>query len=46
LGKKEDAEGEARVRISGWILLIVSWAIILGLTTFCFLKVFSKKELK
>jgi len=28
----------------GWILFIVSYAIILGLAAFCFIKVFSKKE--
>jgi hypothetical protein len=31
---------------NGWIFLSVSWSIILGLVIFCFLKVFSKKEIK
>ncbi len=30
----------------GWFFLIFSWATILWLTAFCFMKVFSKKELK
>ena len=34
------------MKILGWIFLIISWGIILGLTIFCFVKVFSKKELK
>jgi len=34
------------MKISGWVFLIFSWGIILGLTVFCFKKVFSKKELK
>lgn len=42
--KVEDREG--KMNISGWVFLIVSWGLILGLTTLCFVKVFSKKELK
>jgi len=34
------------MNISGWIFLIVSWGLILGFTVFCFVKVFSKKEIK
>ena len=34
------------MRLAGWIFLIFSWGIILGLTFFCFAKVFSKRELK
>jgi hypothetical protein len=34
------------MNIGGWIFLLISWGIILGLTVFCFVKVFSKKELK
>ena len=30
----------------GWILLILSWGFIIGLTIFCFVKVFSKKDLR
>jgi len=30
----------------GWLFLILSWGIILWLAVFCFIKVFSKKELK
>jgi len=33
------------MRIGGWIFLIISWGLILGLTIFCFTKVFSRKEL-
>jgi len=34
------------MNIGGWLFLIISWGVILGLTAFCFLKVFSKKEVK
>ena len=34
------------MKTGGWIFLIFSWGIILWLTVFCFIKVFSKKELK
>jgi len=34
------------MKILGWIFLIISWGALLGLTIFCFVKVFSKKELK
>lgn len=27
----------------GWILLVVSWALIIALNVFCFVKVFGKK---
>ncbi len=30
---------------SGWMLLLFSWGLILGLSVFCFLKVFARKEL-
>jgi len=32
--------------LGGWILLIFSWGAILTLAVFCFVKVFSRKELK
>jgi hypothetical protein len=32
--------------IGGWLFFIFSWFFIIGLTIFCFYKVFSKKELK
>ena len=32
--------------IGGWILLILSWGMILGVSIFCFKKVFTKKEFK
>jgi len=32
--------------MNGWMFLIISWGLILGLTAFCFIKVFSKKEVK
>jgi hypothetical protein len=28
----------------GWILLLVSWSLIIGLNLFCFKKVFGKKD--
>ena len=31
--------------LSAWIFLILSWGFILGLTVFCFVKVFSKKKM-
>jgi hypothetical protein len=31
--------------VSAWVFLILSWGFILGLTVFCFAKVFSKKEM-
>jgi len=34
------------MRLGGWLFLVLSWAVILGLTIFCFIKVFSKKEIK
>jgi len=34
------------MKTEGWILLLISWGFILGLAVFCFIKVFSKKELK
>jgi len=34
------------MEIGGWILLLISWGVILGLATFCFKKIFNKKELK
>lgn len=34
------------MKTSGWIFLVFSWGLILWLATFCFIKVFSKKELK
>jgi hypothetical protein len=33
------------MRVSGWLFLILSWAFIIGLTAFCFYKVFAKKKL-
>ena len=29
----------------GWVFLIVSWGVIIGLVIFCFLKIFRKKEI-
>jgi len=34
------------MKIGGWILLLFSWGMIVGLATFCFKRIFSKKELK
>jgi hypothetical protein len=34
------------MKFGGWVLLIASWAFISVLVVFCFIKVFSKKELK
>jgi len=32
--------------LGGWIFLLGSWGIILLLTVICFIKVFSRKEIK
>lgn len=32
--------------IAGLVFLLVSWGIILVLTAFCFIRVFSKKEIR
>jgi len=34
------------MKIGGYIFLIISWGTILAITIFCFIKVFSRKELK
>ncbi len=34
------------MKIEGWVLLFLSWGLIISLAAFCFIKVFSKKELK
>jgi len=34
------------MKIGGWILLLISWGMIVGLATFCFKRIFSKKVLK
>jgi len=34
------------MKIAGWVFLVVSWGMTLWLTTLCFVKVFSKKEIK
>jgi len=31
---------------AGWILLIVSWGLILGVAIFCVINIFKKKNLK
>jgi len=30
--------------ISGWILLVLSWGLIIALNVFCLVKVFGKKD--
>lgn len=30
---------------AGWFMMTVTWLLILGLTGFCFYKVFSKKKM-
>jgi hypothetical protein len=32
------------MKISGWVFLLASWGFILGLTAFCFYRVFAKKK--
>lgn len=31
------------MKFAGWVFLLFSWGLIMGLTVFCFIKVFSKK---
>ncbi len=46
LETQKTAIREDEMKISGYIFLILSWGLILGLAYFCFVKIFSKKELK
>ena len=32
--------------LGGWIFILFSWGLIIGLSIYCFFKVFAKKELK
>jgi hypothetical protein len=32
------------MKLSGWVFLIFSWGLILGLTVFCFTKVFLERS--
>lgn len=32
------------MKVSGWIFLIVSWTLIVGLLVFCFTRIFSKRK--
>jgi len=32
--------------LGGWVMLIASWAAILGLNVFCFLRLFAQKPAK
>lgn len=32
--------------LSGWILLLFSWGLILGVTIYCFIRVLATKNLK
>jgi len=34
------------MKLTGWIFIIFSWGLIIGMFVFCFVKVFSKKEIK
>ena len=33
------------MQVSGWVFISISWIVILGLTFFCFLRIFSKNGL-
>ena len=46
LDEKKSAISEDEMRPGGWIFLIISWGLILGLSALCFIKVFSRKELR
>lgn len=32
--------------LAGWVLLIATWGLILGITIFCVINIFKKKTLK
>lgn len=34
------------MKTGGWIFILCSWGMIIGLVVFCFVRVFLKKELK
>lgn len=34
------------MKLTGWIFIIFSWGLIIGMLVFCLIKVFSKKEIK
>ncbi|MCM8801332.1 MAG: hypothetical protein NC912_04935 [Candidatus Omnitrophica bacterium] len=44
--KKKSNDGKAKMKLSGWIFMVLSWTVILGMITFCFIRIFSKKELR
>lgn len=46
LEKEEVVSGKDEMTLGGWIFLLGSWGIILLLTVICFIKVFSRKEIK
>jgi hypothetical protein len=43
--EKEENKGETGMTLLGWIFFLVSWACILGLAGFCFVKIFEKKKI-
>lgn len=34
------------MRPDGWLFLLFSWGVIAGMTMFCFIRIFAKKEIK
>lgn len=32
------------MNLYGWLFIVISWGFIIGLTAFCFVRVFSKKK--
>ena len=34
------------MKLAGWLFMIASWGMIISLLIFCFIRVFSKKEIK
>jgi len=34
------------MKLTGWIFIIFSWGLIIGMFVFCLIKVLSKKEIK
>ena len=46
LEEKEEDTGAVQMKPLGWIFMILSWSVILGLIVFCFHKILSKKTVR
>ena len=41
---EETAKGRATMRIDGWIFMLASWGVILGMTIFCLIRTLRQKD--